>query len=295
MTPFDLLLQALLRAEAAGTVALALVIVLRKPARRLIGPELAYRLWALAPVAAVTAIFPSMSDSLPGTAPPAAGALAAPMDATLVLAAWLAGAVVMAALTAVAELRFRRLARGGRAGPAVMGVLWPRMVTPHDYAERFTAAERDLIRHHERTHIARGDPGTNLFLAIMVVLNWFNPVVHLAAICVRLDQELACDAAVIEALPRSRRLYGETLLKAHTASPRSPFACAWFAPSRHPLETRLSLLTRPSATLARYMRDAALVGVVALATALSVWGAGPGWDGASRFEWPEASFPQARN
>lgn len=289
MTTVELLLQALLRAEAAGTLALALIIILRAPVRRLIGPELAYRLWAVAPVAAVTAVFPSMADSLPGAAGPSGGAFAAPADASLMLAVWLAGAIAMAALTALSELHFRRLARGGRAGPAVMGALWPRMVTPHDYAQRFTAAERELIRHHERTHIARGDPGTNLFLAVMVVLNWFNPLVHLAAICVRLDQELACDAAVIEALPKSRRLYGETLLKAHVAGPRSPLACAWFAPSRHPLETRLAMLTRPSVTLARYLRDAALVGLLAVVAALSVWTAGPRWEDAGRFQGAEAS------
>ena len=42
---------------------------------------------------------------------------------------------------ALSEASFRRRAALGLAGPAVMGVAWPRIVTPSDYAERFTAAE----------------------------------------------------------------------------------------------------------------------------------------------------------
>jgi beta-lactamase regulating signal transducer with metallopeptidase domain len=279
MTPGDLLLAALLRAEAAGAVAILLVLLLRRPARRLIGPELAYRLWAVVPAAAVAGIFPSLADVSHHTIGADLGFLPAAGLARPLLLAWLAGAALTAMIMALSEASFRRLARQGRAGPAVMGVLWPRMVTPADYAERFTAPERELIRQHERTHIARGDPGANLFIAVLRALSWFNPLAHLAAACVRLDQELACDATVIEARPESRRLYGETLFKAHLDTPRSPFACAWPAPSRHPLETRLALLTRPSVTLARYMRGAALVGLIALLTVLSVWGAGPGWSG----------------
>jgi beta-lactamase regulating signal transducer with metallopeptidase domain len=290
MTPADLLLAALLRAEAAGTVAILLVLVLRAPARRLIGAGLAYRLWTVVPVAAVTAVFPSLSDFSHSTGDAqvsltAPGLLPAPL-----LLAWLAGAALTAAAMAIAEARFRRLARQGRAGPAVMGLFWPRMVVPADYDRRFTAPERDLIRAHERAHIARGDPGANLFVAAMRALNWFNPLVHLGAACARLDQELACDAAVVEARPDSRRLYGETLLKAHMTAPRSPFACAWGAVARHPLETRLSLLARPALTLSVYLRGAALVGLVALLAVLSVWGAGPGWSPDQEYGAAAAAF-----
>jgi len=49
-----------------------------------------------------------------------------------------------------------RSARAG-VGPAVVGVLRPRIVTPSDFETRFSEDERALILAHERTHLRRGD------------------------------------------------------------------------------------------------------------------------------------------
>ena len=285
----DLVFAAAIRAEIAASLAILLVLAVRGTARRLVGAELAYRLWAVAPVAAVVAIFPSLQDFAHRPTLPAADLALTAADGALVLRVWLTGAALTAVAMTLSELRFRRLAARGRAGPAVMGVLWPRMVTPADYSDRFTPGERDLIRLHEHTHIQRGHPAANLFMAAMRALNWFNPLVHLAAAAARLDQELACDACVIEARPECRRLYGATLLKAHLASPTSPLACAWRAPSRHPLETRLEMLARRPLSLALYLRGAGLIGFIALITLVGIWGTGPSWTGEPpAFSWPPA-------
>ncbi|HEY4030080.1 MAG TPA: M56 family metallopeptidase, partial [Caulobacteraceae bacterium] len=58
----DFLLATLLRAQAAASLAIVLVLLLRGPARLLIGAELTYRLWAVAPIAAVVSLFPSLSE-----------------------------------------------------------------------------------------------------------------------------------------------------------------------------------------------------------------------------------------
>ena len=280
----DLILAALVRSQVAASLAIVLALALRGPARVLIGAELTYRLWAIVPVATVVSLFPTLSEFIaPGggsVAPPHA-ALAAPL-----LAAWIAGATATAGLMALGERAFRRAARQGRAGPAVMGVSWPRIVTPADYLDRFTARERDLIGRHERTHIARRDPKANLFIAAMRALGWFNPLVHLAGACARLDQELACDAAVIQAWPACRRDYGATLLKAHLTSPRSALACAWVSSGRHPLELRLIMLARPPLSLSRYLRGAAAVGVVAVTLSLGVWGLAPAGASGAPYQWP---------
>jgi beta-lactamase regulating signal transducer with metallopeptidase domain len=285
----DLLFSAWLRAQLAASFAIALVLVLRFPARRLIGAELAYLLWSIVPIAAVVSLFPSFSEFshagyLPGVEwlpvyPPHQA------RAALLLEIWGGGMLVAAMLMALGEAAFRRAAAEGRAGPAVMGISWPRLVTPADYAERFDAHERELIGRHERTHIARRDPIANLVIATARALGWFNPLVHLAATCARLDQELACDAAVIAAWPQWRRDYGATLLKAHLAGPRSAFACAWLAQGRHPLEVRLSMLARPSLSLAHYLRGAAAVGLSAFTVAVGVWGFAPGGLAHTPFEW----------
>ncbi|OYX31155.1 MAG: hypothetical protein B7Y99_10600 [Caulobacterales bacterium 32-69-10] len=184
----DLLIHFLLRAQLAASLAIAVVLALRGPARGLIGAELTYRLWAVAPVAALVSLFPSLpeflSDWAAWTLTPSGPPRAVP-HAEALLGAWLAGGAALAALMAVSEARFRRRALKGLVGPAVMGVSWPRIVTPSDYLVRFTPAERELIDRHERVHIARRHPQANLFIAAMQVLGWFNPLVHIGAVCAR--------------------------------------------------------------------------------------------------------------
>ena len=264
----------LLRANLAASAAILLVLLLRPFARRLLGPEVGYGLWALVPVAALTSLFPNLSDFRSGQQ------VGLPKfqfeHADLVLAVFLTGAALLLALFVFSELRFRRLARAGRVGPAVVGLSWPSMVVPADYETRFDADERSLIRLHERTHIDRAHPRDNRLIALHLLFGWFNPLAHLAARCARLDQELACDAAVIEARPRQKRLYAETLLKgSQRSSPWSAFACALTEGGRHPLEVRIAGLARQPLTLRQFMIGAAVVGSLGVLSAMSVWTLSP--------------------
>jgi beta-lactamase regulating signal transducer with metallopeptidase domain len=294
----ELFVLTLVRAQAAATAAVLLVLILRGPARRLIGVGLTYRLWLAAPAAVFISPFPTLSEFLHRTAPSfgatpgAGGQLAAVCLQALTTTAfwshaalaltwiWAAGALALACLVLAAEMRFRRLARRGLAGPAMMGVAAPRFVTPNDYRQRFTARERDLILRHERAHLAQGDPLANLLVAGFQVLFWFNPLIHLAASEIRLDQELACDALVLEGRPRARRLYAEALVKAHLTAPQSALVCAWtparsrFTPSA--LEQRLRALSWGEVGLTRYVAGLIAVGGLAICMAAGVWIAAPG-------------------
>ncbi len=270
----DLAVLYLLRANLAASAAILLVLLLRPIARRLLGPEVAYGLWALVPVVALTSLFPNLSDFRLGqqVGEPAFG-----FDrADIVLTVFLVGALSMLALFVISEWRFRRLARAGAVGPAVVGLGWPSMVVPSDYEMRFNESERALIRLHERTHISRQHPRDNRLIAVHQILGWFNPLVHLAARCARLDQELACDAVVAEARPKQRRLYAETLLKgARTSGPWSAFACALTEGGRHPLEVRIACLARSPLSLRRFMLGAAMVGTLVVLAAMGVWTLSP--------------------
>jgi beta-lactamase regulating signal transducer with metallopeptidase domain len=293
----ELFVLTLVRAQAAVSLAVALALILRAPARRRIGAYLAYRLWVLAPAAAFVSPFPSLSEFLQGSSasvgtPAGAGAFVTAFCLRALTAGgfwsglapsltwiWAAGALALAGLFLAAELRFRRLARLGLAGPAMVGVAAPRFVTPHDYRQRFTERERDLILRHERAHLAQGDPIANLLIAGFQVLFWFNPLIHLAAAQVKLDQELACDAKVIEGRPRARRAYAQALVKAHLTGPQSALVCAWTAPNRltrSPLELRLRALSWGELSLARYMTGVVAVGGLAFSLAAGVWIAAPG-------------------
>ena len=236
------ILSALFRANLAGGAAILVVLALRIPARRAFGPEVAYKLW-LAPVlaAAATLIPPRVA---PGAIHKGLSLAALGASPTWVAAVWLLGFVAAAALLWRAQARFIAEARAGRAGPSVVGVISPRILMPPDDGS-YTPEERALVRAHEREHVARCDPRAGALAAAFQCLAWFNPLVHLAAHFMRLDQEFACDAAVIRRYPRTRGLYAKTLLKTQLAATPPPFGCYWPARGEHPLEVRVRLLKDP--------------------------------------------------
>jgi beta-lactamase regulating signal transducer with metallopeptidase domain len=279
---------------AAGAMVLA-VLVLRGPARRHFGPGFAYRLWAAVPVAAVASLFPPPAArwiALPGSPKPLviqAAEAVAEAPAGTILAFWLAGAALAAGLIAVRQMRFMALARQGLAGPAVAGLVAPRIIMPADADRRFAPEERAIIRAHERAHIDRKDHRTNGWIALAQCLCWFNPAVHLAAREARVDQELACDATVLTRLPGQRRRYAETLLKTQLTDSLAPLGCHWVGAKAHPLEVRIQALRLPAAT--ERQRDwalAALAATLALA-AYGAWAAQPAGPAMGNGAWTRAA------
>jgi len=263
------LIDAFLRANLVASLAILAVLALRIPARHRFGPEIAYRLWAAPPFAAIGTLVPLR------TGPPRLHSLThlAPAHlAPTLLQTWALGLAAAIALMAWAQLAFLREARVGRGGPAVVGVVTPRLLMPPDDG-RYTEQERALIRAHEREHILRKDPRAGALMAAFQCLAWFNPLVHWAVHLARLDQELACDAAVIRRLPGSRALYARTLLKTQLAGAALPLGCYWPARSRHPLEVRVELLRRPVSDQSLYGPLLILTGIVT--AAILAWSVEP--------------------
>ncbi|OYW29585.1 MAG: peptidase M56 [Caulobacter sp. 12-67-6] len=265
----ELLVLALTRVQVAAAAAVLLVLLLRVPVRNLFGARLAYGLWSLVPAAAAASVFPSLAETL-GVGAPAAPL--APGLAIRVATLWLGGAALFTGFMIWQEQRFRRAAARGKAGPAVMGALWPRIVLPADFETRFDARERGLILLHERTHIRRGDPIANLIVAACRALGWCNPLIHLGAAFTRIDQELACDATVLALKSDIRGDYAKALLKVSMFRTASPLACGW---GTHPLILRVSFLKRSEPDRRREV--AGFIGLIALsvATFMAVWSLAP--------------------
>jgi TonB family protein len=292
------ILAGLLRANLAGSAAILLVLLLRRLVRLRFGPTASYGMWAAVPLFVLSALSP----------PHAAAAALAPavvlMDsaarglepltrraadaADLLTAAWAAGAAATAALFAWRQARFVRslgrlepLASGvlrgqhSGAGPFVLGSLRPRIVAPADFETRFDGEARRLVLAHERVHLARGDAAVNGLVAVVQCLAWFNPLAHLAAHRLRLDQEIACDAVVIARRPEARRLYAETLLDAALTPRLVPFGCHWPAAGARSLKERLTMLHLAPVSPLRRRLGVALVSVIAAAGAGAVWAASP--------------------
>ena len=274
----ELLVLMFLKAQVAASGAILLAVALRRPIRRLFGAEIGYSLWLLVPVAGLASLFPSLPefrDQLQRPPTGLANALAvirtpALQHANLLVAVWAAGFLALGAVFMLGQWRFDRSARAGRAGPAATG-FWPRMIVPAEYAVRFTLEERALIRAHERAHMDRRDPTSNLMIAFLQAISWFNPLAHLGAKLARMDQELSVDAKVMALHPKGRRRYAETLLKAHARGLNSPLACALALGGRHPLEVRLAMLGMRKISVRRDGYGVVLIGALAMSIVVALW------------------------
>ncbi|WP_425998163.1 M56 family metallopeptidase [Caulobacter sp. DWR1-3-2b1] len=160
-------------------------------------------------------------------------------------------------------------------GPAVIGALAPRVVLPADFALRFTPEEQALILAHERNHLSMGDAQINALTTAIQCLFWFNPLVHLGANRLRVDQEIACDAAVLTRYPVARRTYGEAMLKTQLAPHAPPLGCHWPASANSQLKERFVMLKQHRQGRARRVTGAASVAVLALGVGFAAWAAQP--------------------
>ena len=260
--------------------AIGLVFLLRPFVRRSFGAQHAYALWLTVPLAMAGALFPHVEPSGPtGLLDAAKGSaetwLSAGLHSQALAAVWALGLVVCIGLLVWRFARFLARVRAGRAGPAIVGVFMPRLVTPADFSARFTPEERRLVRAHERAHMDRLDARYNALALALQCLNWFNPLVHLAARAMRFDQELACDATVMARLPAERRRYAETLLRSQEATIVSPLGCGWSGGGSHPLVTRLTTLMRGRPADRRRSLGNLLLATLWTAALAGAWAAQP--------------------
>ncbi|HZL96849.1 MAG TPA: M56 family metallopeptidase, partial [Vicinamibacterales bacterium] len=188
------------------------------------------------------------------------------------VAIWLLGAGALLIRSIVST---RRLAADPSVGPALVGVLRPKLVLPADFETRFDAQERSLILAHEQVHRVSGHTVVNALVELARCASWFNPLVHLAALRLRADQELACDAAVIAARPTARRAYAEDLLKTQVAASFLPLGCTWTSSSGKQLGERIAMLGRPSLSRRGAMAGAAAVAFIGVGLGYAAWAQQP--------------------
>jgi len=282
------------QATLAISAAIAAIALLRKPVRLLLGARAAYVLWALAPLAVLAVLLPTPSRHSAamfastvtiGLPQALASGWSAPMNASMptwLFSLWFSGMVASLAVLARRQVNFnRRVQRRAHEpfdevtghGPAVAGLLQPRIVLPADFRERYSAEEQVLVLAHEQVHLHRGDVRAQSLASVLRCVFWFNPLVHYAAACFRFDQELACDAVVLQRFPKSRRTYGGAMLKTQLAEFGLPLGCHW--PSNHPLKERIAMLKHPLPGTTRRVSGALLVAAVVATGSYAAWAAQP--------------------
>ena len=309
MSDFLLLL---VKVNLAMGAAIVLVSLIRRPLRAQFGAPIAYAIWLLVPIASVASLLPPREVPAPAhVASVYAPAAPAPVTghvphstlsaieqlarhsvimpptpmkplgssyelfdiSRLLFAAWVLGLLFMAAYLTRVQIRFSAAVRRGQAGPAVLGFFRPRIVTPVGFQEQFTPQEQSAILAHERVHLARQDARINALAAFLRCFCWFNPLIHLGARWLRIDQELACDAITVSGAI-SRRDYSMALLKSQVMVGLLPFGCNWPGP-QHPLVERIALLQRKPPGTARRLAGVGLVMLAATSAGLGAWAAQP--------------------
>jgi beta-lactamase regulating signal transducer with metallopeptidase domain len=281
--------SAVARLNLFAALAVLTVVALRPAVVGLFGARIRYALWSIVPAAALASLWPAavktvtihaaaglvatpgvISAQVFGPPPPAAPGL--PLSDLLALA-WLIGALASLILVARRQRDFLRWA--SRQGPAVVGLVRPRIHLPRDFEARFNLDERNLILAHERTHLSRQDARVNGLTALVQCLFWFNPAIHLAAWLSRQDQEMACDEAVLARFPGARKTYAEAMLKTLVASAPLPLGCYWPSRARLPLEARIKRLKTRPAGPARRLGGACVIACLASTAGYAAWAVQP--------------------
>lgn len=136
------------------------------------------------------------------------------------------GAVLVAGGFALSAWRERRVLASSRAersadggtvhvhaevGPAVIGVLRPRVVVPRSF-EALPLAVRRSVLAHERAHIRGGDPWISLGLRIALVLAWPIVPCWLAARRIRALLEIRADARAVRDAGLEPTAFGRALV-----------------------------------------------------------------------------------
>lgn len=107
-------------------------------------------------------------------------------------------------------------------GPAVYGIIRPRIILPVSYAEE----DLKYVLQHEKTHIRRLDNLWRILGFIAAAIHWFNPLSWVFLKLFLSDLELACDEMAVSKFDKEERKdYARTLL-AYTQS-KSVFVSAF--------------------------------------------------------------------
>ncbi|HSG71414.1 MAG TPA: M56 family metallopeptidase, partial [Planctomycetaceae bacterium] len=137
------------------------------------------------------------------------------------------------------------------SSPATVGWRKPIVLLPREWRE-WSASEQRAVLAHEVAHIRRFDFPAWIVAQMGVVLHFYNPVVHWLAQRLRLEQELAADAAAADVVG-GNTVYLQTLagMAIRQDDRRLSWAARTFLPSHHTFLRRIEMLRRRSPLAAR--------------------------------------------
>ena len=151
--------------------------------------------------------------------------------------------------------------------PATIGWLRPMLLLPPDW-RTWTDDERHAVLAHEIEHVRRNDFASWMAAQVGVALHFYHPLVHWLANRLRLQQELAADAAAARVVGGQRK-YVTTL--AAMALRQADAPVAWparaFLPNSKTFLRRIEMLHRSKSLRGDVSRPVVFLTVAAVLTA----------------------------
>lgn len=132
--------------------------------------------------------------------------------------------------------------------PCLYGLWKPRIYLPEDICTIADPSQLTYILMHELVHYKRKDLWFNSLWALSVGMHWYNPLVWLSVRKMKADQEVACDAKVLETLGEREALpYGKTLLllsRSFSQQPPPGINLSHFGDSKYEAKRRMMMITK---------------------------------------------------
>ncbi|MCC3689415.1 peptidase M56 [Bacillus cereus] len=102
---------------------------------------------------------------------------------------------------------------GKISSPTLLGIRSPRILLDKNQIKSLKDDQLKYIFYHELSHYKRKDISINLLMNVLLILNWFNPILWYAYHKMREDQELACDALALTFIDHKENIaYGQTII-----------------------------------------------------------------------------------
>lgn len=285
------LVQLYVNALLLSSLALVLILSLRPLLKRYGAPWLSYLNWLLLPLLLVAPCLPlpatqvavvyQLVTGLPGPITAALNVVDTTSNFALYCClVWLVGFLISLAYFAIHQWRYQSklgllqakpdycLSAHSDHSPMLLGLFPARIIMPADFYQRYDCDQQTLILAHEQTHLRHGDQWWNFAYCGLRCVLWANPLIHWAQHYFRFDQELACDASVMQAYPQQHSSYAQAMLNTVLQQNSSALSCNW--QSNHPLKERIMQLKKTTRPFANKI-VATLLAVVASCSSYLVW------------------------
>lgn len=220
----------LIAQQGVLSLALGLLIICEHLFTNKIGVSLSYKLWALVPACLIVNNLPMSLVSIPSNTFARYVVGVKPTLGTDHFATWLTlwaiGVTIIttyvlvhhfATWTSISKrhaLHTNAYYSSKAPMPMLFGFIKPKILIPFSFKSTFSVKQQALVLEHENVHRKHYDHLWNTLALILAILFWFNPLVWLALKSFRINQELACDNAVLKDKTDNEKLtYAKALVQ----------------------------------------------------------------------------------